>query len=127
MKHFLTISLITVTFAGILAGGYFGYRRFLKDRERALSYRPVERTVTTTNGPRREARTYTEKELEEARKTGKLPKSVPQPATPNTAAQANDQAIQRTLRTLEEINRINEMNRRLQEQQQRQQRLNNQN
>ncbi len=116
--RYKTPILFVLVFAIILVGFYFVFQKFLKDRERVASYAgPQERRVVSDG---RSVRTYNAKELEEARKTGKLPKGM-ESTSASQAAAANEAAVQRTLRTLEEINKINEMNRRLQEQQQRMQ------
>lgn len=108
--------------AGLTAGSYFLYKKFLEDRQNVAGYTermPSRSPLSQT--PRSETRTYTAEELEKARKEGKMLGGAPYipPQPPNANA---DAAIQRTLRTLEEINRINQMNQRLMEQQQRQNR-----
>lgn len=101
---------------------YFLVRRFQNDRLSAMTYREQEPRRSLSQEQRlpdgRTVTTYNSKDLEEARKKGKIPKGV-EAQMPSQATAANDAAVQRTLRTLEEINRVNEMNRRLQEQQQR--------
>lgn len=83
-----------------------------------MNFEPhVVREFAPTAGPTTTTHTYTQKELEEARKSGKMAPGMPQPYTSTNAA--GDAAVQRSMRTLEEINRINEMNRRMTEQQQR--------
>ncbi len=110
---------ITVGLALIGTGVYFLIRKYNRDVRNAMNFEPPVQRVISQTGPQTTTRTYTEKDLEEARKKGKLPPGA-LPSNPATAA--GDAAVQRSLRTLEEINRINETNRRLIEQQQRQQR-----
>lgn len=111
---------VAVGLVVVIAGVYLGTWKFFQDREAMRGYKdPLERQVERRRQeqPVTTTRTYTAKELEEARKTGKLPKNMQTAPGPNQAAIANEAAVQRTLRTLDEINRVNEMNRRLQEQQ----------
>jgi hypothetical protein len=97
-------------------------RKIKADRRAILEYRDrpqYQRRETPPSGT--QSKTYTGEELEQARKSGKLPAGA---AVASQAAQPNnsDAQIQRTLKTIEEINRINEMNRRMMEEQQRIQR-----
>lgn len=119
--------LLFVFVAAILGlctwGSYGVTKKFLMDRVRlsvtSLRGTAIKRqTLPTPNQPSRTERTYTQKELEEARKKGKLPPEMRQPYMPPANTAAND-AVQRSLRTIEEINRINEMNQRLMDQQRR--------
>ncbi len=115
---------VTVAAVSVAAGGYFLFRKFERDRASAMNFRemppPNLAERTTTDG--RATKTYTQKDIEEARRKGqRLPG---QPYTPPQSTTANDAAIQRQLQTLQEINRINELNQRLQDQQQRMQRQN---
>ncbi len=120
MKKTAIILLGIVLLVGGSVGVYFLIKKYNRDVQSAMNFEPrVERRIQTGSGPQTTTRTYTEKELEEARKTGKLPPGMSQPYNPTNAA--GDAAVQRSMRTLEEINRINEMNRRMMEQQQRQQ------
>jgi hypothetical protein len=124
MKRFY-LTLICLLIAGSLVGGaYLLVKRFQRDRQEALGFRPADdrhpfETGTTSDG--KTTHTYTTEELEEARRTGKLPKSA-DPKGVSSAEAANQAAVQRSLKTIEEINRINAMNQRLIEQQQRIQR-----
>ncbi|MCG3206023.1 MAG: hypothetical protein KCHDKBKB_02749 [Elusimicrobia bacterium] len=115
------MAVLILALAAGMAGSYLFLRRFLEDRQTAMSYRdPASRNSTTVERKLPDGRTVrtTTENLEEARKQGQQPTGT-EPFQPTQAATANDAAVQRTLRTLEEINKINEMNRRLQEQQQR--------
>jgi len=86
-----------------------------------MSYQPpavknVLRRTPSSKEPVRKV--YTQKELEEARRRGDIPKTMAQPYIP-PAQNPNDAAIQRTMRTIDEINRMNQMNQRLMDQQRR--------
>ncbi len=114
--------LISVVVAGFLGGVYLLSRQILDDRKVAMAFqeKPLElpafgKEERLPDG--RTIRTYTSKDLEEAKKRGKG--SGLDATRPDPFPTANDAAVQRSLRTIEEINRINEMNRRVAEQQQR--------
>jgi hypothetical protein len=115
---------LAVIGAAILAVGLLIYGaswKFSHDRESAMNFQPHEtrvRVERSTSQP--VTHSYSAKEIEEARKSGKkLPGMNTLP--PNLPNNSGEEAVQRSLRTLDEINRINEMNRRLIEQQQRSQ------
>lgn len=122
-KPWIRALIFAALLASLTGGAYLVFRRLMADRQSMMNYRLrpeiTRRNETPKNG--REVKTYSGKELEEARRKGQLPAGA---ATAAQAAQPNnpDAQIQRTLRTIDEINRINEMNRRMMEQQQRMQR-----
>lgn len=127
MKEFIKKNLwwMGILFGGaaVLWGSYLLTAKFLKDRNRTLSYVPpaqMGRRTPSSQGPVRKV--YTQKELEAARKRGEMPRPMAQPYIP-PAQNPNDAAIQRTMRTLEEINKVNEMNQKLMDQQRRMQNL----
>ncbi|MCB4757317.1 MAG: hypothetical protein LHV69_09885 [Elusimicrobia bacterium] len=117
----LKLLLVPVIFSIVLTFAYFTMKKFLRDRQAVEGYGLMRRPFSQERpaAGQKEVRTYTQKELEEARRKGQLPGGVRQPYLPPPTTTAGEAAVQRSLRTLEEINKINEMNRRLQEQQRR--------
>jgi hypothetical protein len=116
-NKFIRIGLGVFIGAAVIGSSYLVFRRIVKDRAAAMSYREhPARSVATPTSPVRTVQTYTAQDLEAARKNGKN-----LPAEQNPAAQpvATNDAVQRNLQTLDEINRINQMNQRLMEQQER--------
>lgn len=114
------IALIALSLFAL--GSFLLIQKIRADRRALREYRdrPLnERREAPPSGT--QTKTYTGEELEQARKSGRLPAGA---ATASQAAQPGgpDAQIQRTLKTIEEINRINEMNRRMMEEQQRIQR-----
>ena len=117
-RRWIAIGSMAAVVALLLMGGYFALKKFLTDRLMAENYRQrpdFTRRLITKNG--QTTRTYTQKELETMRRTGKTPPNMP--VLPPQGPSSSDAAIQRTLRTLDEINRINQMNQKLMEEQQR--------
>jgi hypothetical protein len=119
-RKLISYLLIAAVAGGMILGGYLVTKKFLRDRAMAMNYRRdwdgFQNRVNDFS-THREVKTYTQKDLEEARKNGKRLPTSHQPPTPPT--NPSDAAVQRSLRTLEEINRINELNQRLLDQQQR--------
>lgn len=120
-KRALPFLIFAMVATGLTAGSYLLLDRFLRDRQAVLTRhslppRPVYDRPNVQNG--RQVKTYSAKELEEARQKGRLP-SGSQQNLPSQSNLAQQDAVQRSLRTLDEINRINQMNQRLLEQQQR--------
>jgi len=117
----LRIGALALGATALLLIAYGASRKFIHDRESAMNFQPHQiHTQVERESGKPVTRTYTQKEIEDARKQGKkLPGLTNLP--PNLPNQAGQDAVQRSLRTLDEINRINEMNRRLMEQQQRNQ------
>jgi hypothetical protein len=117
-SRWIVLLVLSLSLGILLLLAQFVLKKFKIDKQSAMNFekRPVETRIETTQPV---TRTYSQKDIEEARKRGqKLPGVYTPPTLPNAAG---DAAVQQSLRTLEEINRINEMNRRLNEQQQRQQ------
>src|SRR5947207_152120 len=99
MKKSLFLLAVGTSLILLVGSIYLLVRKFLRDRESAMGFEPrVVRQIQRQTGPQTTTRTYTEKDLEEARKKGKLPAGMNQPYTPPNAA--GDAAVQRSLKTL---------------------------
>ena len=123
-KNWKKIGSLALVLIGLIAGSYYLFKRFLRDRQSALNFEKQKITILDRSAKStRETKIYTQEELEKMKREGKLPRGVnPAPTLPPGTNAAEN--VQRTLRTVEEINRINEMNRRLMEQQQKMQQNN---
>jgi len=100
-------------------GAYQLMAKHLRDRENAIDLQREQFQPQRRKPGQSEVRTYTQEDIEKARKEGKLPPGLKLP--PQQPNMSTTEQIQRTLKTIEDINKINEMNRRLMEQQQRHQ------
>lgn len=111
------ITVITLIMVTLTTAAYVLAKKFFHDRTQALlgNQPPITRKFINNSGTT--TRTYTQKEIDEARKKGTPPVDIKQPYMPPT--QTGDEAVQRSLKTIEEINKINEMNQRLIDQQRR--------
>lgn len=118
-SRFFVLTLLLIIICAVVAAVYVATRKFEHDRTSAMtSPSHTFQTREESSRPQTVTRTYTQKEIEDARKNGK---KLPGLAPTNLPGGQADAAVQQSMRTLDEINRINEMNRRLIEQQQRQQ------